>query len=247
MRSWASIGLVGGLLGLLGFAGAAHAVPYQTFVLDQTAVSGGVPAGGAGTVTVLQLNLDEVQVTVAMAPNLLINTGGPHTPFAFNLDSSFAAAVNAGFGITVTSPVTAQGCSPAPAPCFTPTYAPGSATPYGTLSEALSYSGDNGGAGQGNAGPLVFTITGAGVGNVTPAGVFSAFVPNDKGAIFAADVYLPSSGNTGTVAAFAGTPGDTGPSGGGSNATVPEPASLLLLGSAAALLVVRRRRKIFFL
>lgn len=230
----------GALVSMMGFASAA---PYQTFTLDQTQVSGGVPLGGAGTITVLQLNMDEVQVTVALAPNLFINTGGSdggtHTPFAFNLSGSVAAAVNSGQGIAITAPVSSTDCSPAPAPCFTPAYGAGDATPYGSLNEAISYSGHTGGGtAHGNDGPLVFTVTGAGVGNVTPAGVFSAFVPNSAGAIFAADLYLPSSGNTGTVAAFAGTPG-----GGGSNIGVPEPASLLLLGSATVLLLMRRQRR----
>jgi hypothetical protein len=185
--------------------------------------------------------MNEVQVTVSIAPSLLINTGGPHTPFAFNLSAAATTAVNAGHGITVMAPITSADCSPAPAPCFTPAYAPGDATPYGTLSEALNYSGQTGG-GHGNPGPLVFTVTGAGVGNVTPEGVFSAFVPNSAGAIFAADLNITGSGNTGTVAAFAGTPGNTGPGGGGGNIGVPEPASLLLLGSATFLLLARRKR-----
>jgi hypothetical protein len=243
MRPIRSLLMAATLTAVLGFASAANAVPYETFVLDQTAITGGVPAGGAGTITVLQLNMDEVQVTVTLAPNLLINTGGPHTPFAFNLSSAATVAVNAGQGITVMAPITGADCSPAPAPCFTPAYAPGSATPYGTLSEALTYSGaTGGGTAHGNDGPLVFTVTGAGVGNVTPDGVFSAFVPNSAGTIFAADLYLPSSGKTGTVAAFAGTAGDTGPGGGGSNIGVPEPASLALLGTGALMLLLRRKR-----
>lgn len=228
------------LVALLGYAGAAPAAPYEVFTLDQTAVAGGVQPGGAGTITVLQLSMDEVQVSVALAPNnLFINTGhGTHTPFAFNLAGPVATAVNAGTGITVTAPTSAADCAPAAAPCFTPTYGSGSATPYGTLNEAFTYSGGNGGRGHGNDGPLVFTITGAGVGNVTPDGVFSAFVANSKGAIFAADLYIASDCSTGTVAAFAGTPG-----GGGSHATVPEPASLWLLGTGLLLVPLLRRRR----
>lgn len=235
------------LVGMLGFAGIAHADLIQTFNLDQSDPKLGV-SGSVGTVQLLQLNMDEVRVTVSLKPNLLINTGGAdggtHTPFAFNLSSSVAAAVNSGQGITVTAPVTGADCSPAPAPCFTPTYAAGQATPFGTLNEALSYSGANGGGtAHGNDGPLVFTITGAGVGDVTTDGKFSAFVPNDDGAIFAADLWIAPNGPTGTFASSSGTPGNGGTGGGGSNANVPEPASLLLFGSATLLLLARRQRR----
>jgi hypothetical protein len=234
------------LVSVLGFAGAAQAVPIQTFTLNQSALDLG-PLGSAGTVQLLQMNMDEVQVTVSIAPNLLINTGGAdggtHTPFAFNLSDSIAAIVNSGQGITVISPVTDTACAPTTAPCFTPAYAPGNATPYGTLNEALNYSGPKGGGtAHGNPGPLVFTVTGAGVGNVTPDGVFSAFVADDEKAIFAADLWIASSNSTGTVAAFAGTPGNTGTGGGGSNANVPEPATTLLFGSATLLLLLLARR-----
>ncbi|MBN8890443.1 MAG: hypothetical protein J0H91_09120 [Rhodospirillales bacterium] len=211
------------------FAGTAHAVPIETFYLDQTQVAGGVPGGNAGTVTLLQLNLSEVRVTVSVAPNLIINTsnGNTHTPFAFNLTSAAATSVNNTQGIFIETPY----CTPSTTCLMTPAYGDGLVKPYGTMNEAILYSAGNG-AGNGYGGDLVFTVTGAGVGNVTPDGYFSAFAPNSAGAIFAADLYNTATGKTGTFAAFAGVPGDNGgiitpPS----NSSVPEPMSMLLLGS----------------
>ena len=93
--------------------GSAQAVPVETYNLNNNG-SGGTTI--AGTVTVTWIDLNDVSVAVTLAPNLLINTGGPHTPFAFNLTSALATALNTAGGnaIKVTAPVTTLACSPRP-------------------------------------------------------------------------------------------------------------------------------------
>jgi hypothetical protein len=115
------------------------------------------------------------------------------------------------------------------------------ASPYGNFDYAIScLTGcGNGTSAPKNSGPLSFDITGDGL-------TLDSFVANIyKGAevFFTAD--LGVNGKTGVV----GTSGagvcqlGCGPVVPGSDATIPEPASLLLLGSAALLLVPALRRR----
>src|ERR1700759_4215791 len=67
------------------FGGAARAVPTEVYNLDAGLVSSTV-----GKVTISPISLNEVTVSAVLAnsSNLFINSGGPHTPFAFNLSSA---------------------------------------------------------------------------------------------------------------------------------------------------------------
>src|SRR4051794_29870798 len=73
--------------GLLISATATFAGPTYTF-----AVSEGDQVSNVGTITLTQINATTVDVFVNLADTALplprygfVNTGGPHTPFAFNL------------------------------------------------------------------------------------------------------------------------------------------------------------------
>src|SRR4051794_15440349 len=114
--------VIGGLALGGGLSDPVKAAPIETYIFN-TGIGGGA---NLGTVKVTQIDLNDVSVDVQLAPNLLINSGGPHTPFAFNLTTALATALNAAGGnaVTVTAPVGAA-CSPAPSPCFAPDYAAG--------------------------------------------------------------------------------------------------------------------------
>jgi PEP-CTERM motif len=121
-----------------------------------------------------------VDVTVAISPNLFINTGGPHTPFAFNTTLS-------GLSVSFVTPpggTFAKGTLSYDA-------GGGSNTPYGSFSRAIDSSAGNGTV-NGYGGILDFTVSLASGISTTD------FVSNTGGYYFSADV---SNGtNTGAVA-----------------------------------------------
>jgi hypothetical protein len=172
----AAIGLLA-----LGLAGQAQAA-VLTGDLNVISSSTIAPLGtSVGVVTVTDLLGGGVSVDVNLNPDsvLFVNTGGPHTPFAFNV--SPAVATTAIINIT-------PDLVPGSGVTFT---AAGSSddTPFGTFSNGINGTFANGG-GAGVAGPLDFTITGITTAN---------FVVNSLGFNFAADVLGPS-GGTGAVA-----------------------------------------------
>lgn len=137
-----------------------------------------------------------------------INTGGPHTPFAYNLDTPTLAT------FVTPAPIPGSGAKhnpvPAPVPGFIGATGPQDATPFGSFSNGISYvietpvlnptptDAQNGG-GHGNPGPLEFRLYGV---------TTSDFVdndPNGPGYFFAADLIactgLSTSCTTGSFAA----------------------------------------------
>lgn len=164
-------------LALLGGRAEASMV-YSLDVISGSAIG----SGSQGTVTLTQNGANEIDVSVVLADGVkLINSGGPHTPFVFNLASPGTATV------TLLS-----GTSTDPAGFYVLSGAQ-SATPYGSFSNGIGYSGQNGG-GHGNAGPLSFSV-------VDASGItYADFVGNLLGYVFAADV-LGTGGSTGSVAA----------------------------------------------
>jgi hypothetical protein len=153
---------------------------WASMVYDLNVISAAnIGTGVQGTVTLTQNGADEVDVAVKLSQGvLLVNTGGPHSPFVFNLAPSVAGAT-----VTVTSPSTF--------------YTPGSTqeTPFGTFTNGIAYSGANGG-GSGSPGPLDFMVVDLGGISI------GDFVANTGGYFFAADI-LGTGGYTGAVASNA--------------------------------------------
>jgi hypothetical protein len=224
------------ILGLsLAIAGPASAD--LIFTLDQ---SSSLSGGPFGTVTLHQDGLDNVLVTVDLAPGVgFANTG--LVPFTFNLDAALPtltaanfSGLTAGFSLDGTSPVHNDGAG-----TFT----------YGLLCTTL-VCGTGGNAPF--VGPLSFELTLAGL-------LETSFIANggtngdpNPAAFFAADIcssIIPAGqDNAGhcTPGSFTGvtytTAGSTSGGGGGSSGgTVPEPGTLALLGLGFLLIAFGRR------
>jgi hypothetical protein len=155
---------------MLALVGQAHAA-ILTVNLTQADPSAGLGAGPFGTVTVTDV-LGGVTVDVTLsAGEKFVNTGGPHTPFAFNLNlqpTTFGAITPAGFSYQT----------------------PAADTPWGTFTNGIAItSGVNGAAGA-LSGPLDFSL-----GGITTLN----FVNNSLGHIFAADILIVATGATGAV------------------------------------------------
>jgi hypothetical protein len=106
--------------------------------------AGIIGTGSQGLVTLTPDALDpthKIDVVVSLGDGvLMVNSGGPHTPFVFNLASAVA-----GSKVTITSVnfEAATGSQPA--------------TPYGDFTNGIAYNGQNGG-GHGSHGPLEFFV-----------------------------------------------------------------------------------------
>ena len=155
---------------LSAVAGQASATVY-TANLDDAASASGLPAGILGTVTITDVS-GGVTVDVSLITGVnFVNTGGPHTPFVYDLSvtPTSVTGVTTGFSVAGTS----------------------SATPFGSFTNGINMGGGNG-ASHSKHGPLDFTVNG-----VTTAD----FIQNDDLQYFAADLVELSSGATGSVAA----------------------------------------------
>jgi len=159
------------------FAMAAPAQAITVYSLNVTSVPA-MGLGPFGTVTLTQNGANEVDIEVALAAGFgFVNTGGPHTSFAFNLDVS-------GISVNVTTPLN---------PVFD-AIAPTTATPFGNFSNGVNLDAQNGGAGA-YYGLLDLQVLRAGGINLAD------FVANDLGFLFAADVIAADGITTGTVGA----------------------------------------------
>lgn len=211
---------------LLAVTAAAQAGPIQgaTWVFS---TSTGTQPSNVGTITLSQYgnstNSVEVKVDLinSAMPNSangygFVNTGGPHTPFAFQLNGDPN-------NLTISFVTPTSG--------FSLDTAGGQNTPYGTFNTALDYAGAQG-SGSAYYGDLDFILT------RTSGTLYTEdFVKNGPngttGYVFSAD--LTDGKNTGAQAWAEGIdPPST---------SVPEPFTMSLFGAGLAGMAALRRRK----
>ena len=196
---------------------SAAAADAQTFSF---VTSVGTQPPTVGTITLTQAGAS-VNVLVDLLPGYgFLNTGGQHTPFAFNL-----AGTSTNLAATFSQPSGGVYSSGA----FTLNPAGGANTPYGTYGIAIDSDAGNGSS-QAYFGDLAFSLTRDG-GLLT-----TDFVANAAGYYFSAD--LTNGQNTGAQAWASRTGGS------GTGSVVPEPSTYLLMGSGLLGLagIARRRR-----
>jgi hypothetical protein len=171
--------------------------------------------GHYGTITVTD-HTGFVSVDVQLdSPYDFVNTSGPHTEFALNLDKAILASQ-----VTSILPAT-----------FSVTVGSNSATPFGTYSVGLNCSTCRNGQVGAVPPPLDFDISGI----TTADFVGNTDSPDQISYIFAADLVNTSTGKTGSVAATTTSTTII------TNSSVPEPASMaLLLVGLTGVAAVRR-------
>jgi hypothetical protein len=212
------------VVALTAFGSAANAVTCSATATECSAdlniiSASNIGSGSQGTVDAKVVSATEIEISVALTSGVkFINSGGPHTPFVYNLNSLLT-------GLTVAIDTTKSGSLPQ---AFNVLSGSQSATPYGTFTNGIGVNGGNGsGPTVGNTGPLYFTVTAT--GGITLADLLA----NTDGYFFAADVY-GTGGNTGSVAAnlFSCVAGCTGP--GPGPGPTPLPGALWLFGTVLA-------------
>lgn len=152
------------------------------YALTLSGCSGDCGPGPFGTIDLHQVDPGTVTVTETLAPGVLfVRTGGPHEALGFNISGDPGIAIA---GLT---------------PGFSYVGA-ASLAPFGSFDYALACSGCGNGGSSPLAGPLSLTLSRSDHGALS----IDDFMANSGSYFFASDVL--SNGNTGNVAALAGTP-----------------------------------------
>ncbi len=213
--------------------------------------SSNIGIGSQGTVTLTELTADSVLVEVSLDKGVkFVNTGGPHTPFTFDLSPTLT-------GVTVKIDTTSPDKSSTTPQPFNVLSGSQDNTPYGTFTNGIGVAGGNGsGSTVGNNGPLFFTVTDTNginlldfVSSTCKSGKDGDDDKDDSctSVLFAADV-LGTKGKTGAVASDPLTCVEgCGTTSGGNSGEAPLPAALPLFASGLGLVGFfgrRKRRKI---
>lgn len=213
------LALAASAIALVASSSDALAGPIWVF-----STSTGVQPANVGTITLTQVSANSVNVNVDLLSSTygFLNSGGPHTPFAFQLSgdpNNLTAVFN-----TPTGGVNGSLGN------FSLNTAGGSNTSvFGSFNTAIDYSGGNGSS-KAYYGDLDFTLT-------NTSGTLSTddFIKNGNGYFFSAD--LTNGSNTGAQGWDFGI--DPPPS-----TKVPEPVTMSLFGAGlAGMAALRRRRK----
>jgi hypothetical protein len=204
---------------LMAVCSAAQAGPIYVF-----SNSTGTQPSNVGVITLTQVDTTHVSVNVDLLSGYgFVNTGGPHTPFAFNLDGSLT-------GLTISSWNTPVGGSYTNSLGNSGTFGLNTATGgdntvFGHFNVALDDTAGNGSS-KGYFGDLLFTLYRPGSLDTADFTAFSADLSNNI--------------NSGTTGAQGWSEGIDPPS-----TQVPEPLTLSLFAAGLAGLAGMRRRKSF--
>jgi len=211
---------------LMGLSTAAFAGPIWVFS-DST----GKQATDVGVITLTQNGANAVDVSVDLKNGYgFINSGGPHTPFAFNLAGTGALS------ISFTTPAGGHYTHSGPhnsivQETLSLNTLGGGNTPFGNFSVAIDDTAGNGSS-SGYFGDLLFTLNR--VGGLST----DDFIANNDGVFFSAD--LSDGRNTGAQAWRVGID-PPGPE--ITSTPVPEPVTMSLFGAGLAGAFIARRRK----
>jgi len=212
------------LASFVGLSTAAYAGPIWVF-----SSSTGKQVSDVGAITLTQNGANSVDVAVDLKDGYgFVNSGGQHTPLAFNLAGSGALSIN------FTTPLGGHYTHSGPHHSIVTENLSlntlgGDNTPFGAFSVAIDDTAGNG-SGSGYFGDLLFTLTRTG-GLST-----DDFIANNHGVFFSAD--LSDGRETGAQAWSVGID-PPGPS----TTAVPEPVTMSLFGAGLAGAFLARRRK----